>query len=74
MKKEYAEWIAKHEHGSCRDMILAFPELRLEHGHYFDYDLGEVEHRWLLTPEDEVIDPVAHQFPSKGNGIYIPNG
>ena len=76
---KYAEWIAanvKDTRGTCREvtarMAAAFPELTRVRGHYYCWVWGERAHWWLTTPDDRIIDPTAAQFPSKGNGEYVP--
>jgi hypothetical protein len=48
------------------------PTLTLVRGHYLDPIWGEQEHWWCVKPDGTVVDPTAKQFPSKGNGVYIP--
>lgn len=77
MKSEYLAWIANvvDVYGRCREvttaMQLAFPELIRIRGHYLDPFWGKREH-WWLADGDEIIDPTAAQFPSKGRGVYTP--
>lgn len=49
-----------------------FPELVRVRGHYNCPIWGLREHWWLTTPEGNIIDPTARQFPSKGFGDYTP--
>ena len=83
MKAEYADWIAVNKkvtyadcYGTCAEttleMAAAFPELTRVRGHYYCVVWGERSHWWLTTPDGEIIDPTADQFPSKGNGVYVP--
>lgn len=71
----YQEWIDQlgDTYGTChevtKEMAKEFPELQRVRGHYFCWVWGEREH-WWLTNGDEVIDPTASQFPSKGGGEY----
>ncbi len=52
--------------GKCHEASLAmgeaFPELRLAVGDAI-LTTGVVPHWWLMTPEGEVVDPTAVQFP-----------
>lgn len=73
----YQEWINNNvaePYGACREytklMNEAFPELRIVRGHYYCYNWGEREHWWCLDPENKIVDPTAHQFPSCGKGYY----
>ncbi len=72
----YNEWINENipdSYGACReatrDMQKAFPELRRVRGHYHCWIWGVREHWWLVDG-DEIVDPTAAQFPSKGQGRY----
>jgi hypothetical protein len=76
---KYAAWIAEHVegdgYGQCeeltRRMAEAFPELSRVRGHYYCWAWGERAH-WWLTAGENVVDPTAQQFPSKGAGEYVP--
>lgn len=78
MKSEYQQWIEKNvQHyplGSCRShteqMVKAFPELRVTRGFYYCPVWDRRGHWWCVTPDNEIIDPTATQFPSKGIGEY----
>jgi hypothetical protein len=83
MKLEYRAWCAVHVGTTAEDcygrcawatlaMQIAFPELIRVRGHYLCTLWGERDHWWLTTPEGEIIDPTAAQFPSKGHGEYLP--
>lgn len=74
----YLEWIETNvtkPYGRCAEytlkMIAQFPELTRVRGHYYCPVWGKREHWWLQTPDGEVIDPTAGQFPSKGRGPYV---
>lgn len=82
-QSEYETWIREHVPdlaAACmrcgevsREMRAAFPELRLVRGHYICLILREeLPHWWLVTHDGRVVDPTAIQFPSNGNGEYIP--
>ena len=77
MKPEYRAWCAVHVGTTAEDcygrcawatlaMQIAFPELIRVRGHYLCLIWGERDHWWLTTPEGEIVDPTAAQFPSKG--------
>lgn len=77
----YAEWITvnvgqANVFGLCAGytlrMLDAFPELTRVRGHYYDSAWGERAHWWLVTPDGEIVDPTASQFPSQGSGVYVP--
>jgi hypothetical protein len=77
MRAQYVEWIqhqVSNPTGKCLDvcyiMQKAFAELILVRGHYLCTVWGEREH-WWLKDGDEIVDPTASQFPSKGRGQYI---
>ena len=79
MKNKYRVWIANNIVQSlglckvhCESMMLVFPELKIIRGHYFCALWGEREHWWLLDEDEIIVDPTAMQFPSKGEGVYIP--
>ncbi len=69
----YQEWIDQQTDVTCRivtkQMAKEFPELRRVRGHYYCWVWDKREH-WWLTNGDEIIDPTASQFPSKGEGRY----
>lgn len=78
---EYDAWMTANVprefekvYGQCakyvRQMVTVFPELHVRAGYYFDFQWGMRQHWWLETPDGTVIDPTAHQFPSKGRGPY----
>ena len=78
MKAEYAAWIAENvteTYGTCCEiterMAAAFPNLTRIRGHYYCWSWGERAHWWLVDGE-EIVDPTAAQFPSKGCGEYVP--
>jgi hypothetical protein len=78
VKSIYENWIANNVndgYGRCLEitaaMAAAFPELVRVRGHYYDYLWGKRQH-WWLTDGDEIVDPTAAQFPSKGCGVYTP--
>lgn len=75
MKTEYTEWISNwlksnEAYGACAEATLemqtAFPELIRVRGHFHDAIWGERQHWWLKTKEEEIVDPTASQFPTKG--------
>lgn len=75
----YQKWIDENvieTLGMCGEVTLkmskVFPELSRVRGHYYCPIWGEREHWWLVDREDNIIDPTAEQFPSKGKGAYIP--
>ena len=80
MNPMYAPWIKSNVPdnciGQCAEQTLrmaaAFPELKRIRGHYICPCWGKREHWWLITPENQVVDPTAKQFPSKGRGDYVP--
>lgn len=77
---KYKAWISENypsyesAYGNCADatseMIAEFPELRRVSGFYYAALWGRREHFWCISPDGEVIDPTAVQFPCKGNGAY----
>lgn len=76
---KYRAWIKDNvteTYGRCAEvtqqMAAAFPELTRVRGHYYCFAWGEREHWWLTTPDGEIIDPTAAQFPSRGRGHYEP--
>lgn len=62
--------------GKCKELaevaILEDPTLKLVRGHYYCYAHGEQPHWWCEKPDGTIIDPSARQFPSNGNGAYVP--
>ena len=62
--------------GKCKEFSEALceqdPTLKLVRGHYIDWYWGEQAHWWCEKPDGTIIDPTKDQFPSKGNGEYIP--
>jgi hypothetical protein len=81
MKEEYRRWIADNVqgdgYGCCSEvteaMAAAFPELTRVRGHYYCWVWGERTHWWLEDTENNIVDPTAAQFPSKGSGTYVPS-
>jgi hypothetical protein len=81
MKKEHLEWINKwnsdnNPYGKCKEATLemqkVFPELKLVRGHYYCTIWGERMHFWLVDENNEIVDPTARQFPTKGFCVYVP--
>jgi hypothetical protein len=80
MKAKYADWITANvkgsSYGQCKSITLqmadAFPELTRVRGHYYCWIWGERAHWWLVDPDGDIVDPTAKQFPSLGNGEYVP--
>lgn len=62
--------------GKCREMseelVTKDPSLTLVRGYYYDPHWGEQEHWWCVDSNGGVVDPTKDQFPSKGNGLYVP--
>jgi len=79
---QYQDWIkiniTKSVFGKCKEtceqMLQEFPELQLVRGHYYCSLWGERSHWWLIDTSGNIIDPTSSQFPTKGNGVYIPWG
>lgn len=82
MKAEYLAWIVANgfdneaaAYGRCAEttdaMVVEFPELARVRGHYFDRLWGRREHWWCISPDGEIVDPTAAQFPSRGTGRYV---
>lgn len=78
MKPEYQDWIDQNvddAYGECAAVTQAmadqFPELTRVRGHYYCFSWGERAH-WWLTDGEEIVDPTAKQFPSRGKGAYVP--
>lgn len=81
VKPEYLDWISTNVTGPCAGfchyysyrMRDAFPELRLVAGRYV-HPQAVATHWWLETPDGEVVDPTASQFPSGGTYYeHIPS-
>jgi len=79
MQEKYKKWIEDNvteAYGKCAEvtaaMVAAFPELTRVRGHYYCYGWGERTHWWLTAPDGSIVDPTKDQFPSKGNGEYVP--
>jgi hypothetical protein len=79
MLVKYSEWITKNiteAYGKCKEMAeemaKIFPELTIVRGHYYCMVWGEREHWWLVDEQGHIVDPTAAQFPTKGNGEYVP--
>lgn len=80
MESKYSEWIdaniptPSHAYRQCmqvtKSMLAAFPELTRVRGYYHCPCVGRIEHWWLKTIDDEIVDPTASQFVSGGDGIY----
>lgn len=83
MKGKYAQWITENvtdAYAKCAEYTLTmqqvFPELIRVRGHYDCPIWGSREHWWLVDPDsEEIVDPTASQFPSKGVGKewYTPH-
>lgn len=63
--------------GKCKELSLALikenPTWTLVRGHYVCPVWNSFEeHWWVVDEQGTVHDPSARQFPSKGNGTYIP--
>jgi len=79
---KYERWIIDQDityekaYGNCQELCLemleAFPMLSLVRGHYYCAIWGERGHWWLTDEDNNIIDPSAIQFPSKGKGVYVP--
>ena len=75
----YNKWIEANVKGDgfgeCREittqMLEYFPELQQVRGHYMCPIWGRRGHWWLVTPNGEIVDPTAKQFPSGGLGEYL---
>lgn len=75
----YDNWVKRNVPdplGKCgtysRLMKQQFPELTLIRGHYLCPLWGQREHWWLVASDGSIVDPTYQQFPSKGEGDYIP--
>ena len=59
--------------GDCGKLSRAikkvFPELRLVAGYYYCPYWGKQQHWWCVSPEGDIVDPTACQFPSQ-DGDY----
>lgn len=49
---------------ACEKMKVAFPELRIALGHVHDAAWGKRGHFWCVTPNNQIVDPTAAQFPA----------
>ena len=61
--------------GNCKEMcelVKEDPTLTLVRGHYYDPSWGEQPHWWCTKPDGTIVDPTKDQFPSKGDGVYVP--
>lgn len=62
--------------GKCKELAEQAVEqditLTLVRGHYWCPFWGLQPHWWCVTPDGDVYDPTAAQFPSNGEGDYIP--
>lgn len=62
--------------GKCKEMvdqaIANDPTLTAVRGHYDDFQWGLQPHWWCIKQDGTIYDPTALQFPSAGNGEYIP--
>jgi hypothetical protein len=62
--------------GKCKEMsedaIANDPTLTLVRGHYWCPFWGTQPHWWTVRQDGTIYDPTARQFPSKGEGDYIP--
>ena len=79
MDKKYSQWISDNvpeTYGTCaevtEEMQDEFPELKRVRGHYLCSSWGSRSHWWCVTPDGQVVDPTADQFPSLGSGVYTP--
>jgi len=75
----YSEWIVINvidPVSTCREVTMEmekeFPELTRVRGHYHCWIWGVREHWWLFDPAGNVVDPTRAQFPSRGDGVYVP--
>jgi hypothetical protein len=72
---EYATWVEinyptpESAVGACTGatlrMVAAFPELKRVPGHVLTASWGRSAHWWCLTPDGQIIDPTAKQFPDE---------
>lgn len=62
--------------GKCRELaeaaILKDPTLMLMRGHYVCPEWGEQQHWWTVQQDGSIHDPSVKQFPSRGEGVYVP--
>lgn len=62
--------------GKCREFVEELvekdPTLTAVRGHYICPMWGKQAHWWAVNTSDQIVDPTAKQFPSKGMGEYIP--
>lgn len=76
MKAETSESDYARFRGKCREAVeaavAADPTLMPVRGHYICPYWGEQAHWWAVRPDGTIFDPTALQFPSKGNGFYVP--
>ena len=56
----------------CLELMKSDPTLTLVRGSYWDCFWGEQHHWWLTKPDGTIIDPTKDQFPTKGQGEYVP--
>lgn len=56
----------------CERAIAEDPTLTLVRGHYYCLFWGEQPHWWTVRADGTVFDPTAAQFPSNGQGAYVP--
>lgn len=60
--------------GKCKELaesaVKENPNLILVRGYYYDYLWGKQQHWWTKDQNNEIYDPSANQFPSKGYGEY----
>lgn len=66
----------KEYRGKCKQLseeaVRLDPTLTLRRGHYWCPFWGSQPHWWTERPDGSIYDPSARQFPSKGEGDYIP--
>ena len=65
---KYRGKCAKMSHDACQED----PTLTLVRGHYVCPFWGSQPHWWTTRPDGSVYDPTKLQFPSQGNGDYVP--
>ena len=78
MNNQYLQWIKSHYptrdsaiiqcEDATKQMLIAFPELKRVRGliHVTEpYNTlpTKCPHWWLITKDNKIIDPVAHQYP-----------
>lgn len=54
---------------ACCDMCMEFPELKVVRGQIqveepCDLPPTKTSHWWCVTPDDKVVDPTRHQYPT----------